>query len=126
MEATGARLFRGEGSLADLRTVTVGREQLIARRAVVIANGSTAAIPPIPGLDSVEFWTNRQAAIPSELPATLAIPKSRRSDCRRLLRAAEASTSSSRAPIRLRLREATFTTSAAASSSWSPTASAAC
>lgn len=73
MEATGARLFRAEGRLTDLRTVTVGREQLIARRAVVIANGSTAAIPPIPGLDTVDFWTNRQAAIPRELPASLAI-----------------------------------------------------
>jgi pyruvate/2-oxoglutarate dehydrogenase complex dihydrolipoamide dehydrogenase (E3) component len=73
MEATGARVFRGEGKLTDLRTVDVGREQLIARVAVVIANGSTAAIPPIPGLDTVEFWTNRQAAIPSELPASLAI-----------------------------------------------------
>jgi pyruvate/2-oxoglutarate dehydrogenase complex dihydrolipoamide dehydrogenase (E3) component len=82
VEATGARLFRGEGTLTDLRTVEVrlkpdatsGRsEQLIARRAVVIANGSTAAIPSIPGLDTVEFWTNRQAAIPKELPASLAI-----------------------------------------------------
>ena len=73
MEATGARLFRGEGKLTDLRTVAVGSEQLVARRAVVIANGSTAAIPPIPGLDTVEFWTNRQAAIPEELPASLAI-----------------------------------------------------
>ncbi len=73
MEATGARLFRGEGALTDLRTITVGREQLIARRAVVIANGSTASVPPIPGLDAVDFWTNRQAAIPRELPAALAI-----------------------------------------------------
>jgi pyruvate/2-oxoglutarate dehydrogenase complex dihydrolipoamide dehydrogenase (E3) component len=73
MEATGARLFRGEGTLTDLRTVTVGGEQLVARRAVVIANGSTAAIPRIPGLDTVDFWTNRQAAIPNELPASLAI-----------------------------------------------------
>jgi pyruvate/2-oxoglutarate dehydrogenase complex dihydrolipoamide dehydrogenase (E3) component len=73
MEATGARLVRGEGRLTDLRTVAVGSEQLIARRAVVIANGSTASIPRIPGLDTVEFWTNRQAAIPRELPASLAI-----------------------------------------------------
>ena len=73
MEATGARLFRGEGKLMDLSTVAVGNEQLIARRAVVIANGSTAAIPAIPGLDTVEFWTNRQAAIPRELPVSLAI-----------------------------------------------------
>ena len=73
LEATGARLFRGEGRLTDLRTVAVGSDVLVARRAVVIANGSTAAIPPIPGLDSVEYWTNRQAAIPKELPASLAI-----------------------------------------------------
>src|SRR4051794_4574591 len=73
MEATGATLFRGEGTLIDLRTVAVGSEQLVARRAVVIANGGTAAIPPIPGLDTVDFWTNRQAAIPRELPASLAI-----------------------------------------------------
>jgi pyruvate/2-oxoglutarate dehydrogenase complex dihydrolipoamide dehydrogenase (E3) component len=73
MEATGATLFRGEGKLTDVRTVAVGNEQLTARRAVVIANGSTAAIPPIPGLDGVDFWTNRQAAIPRELPVSLAI-----------------------------------------------------
>jgi pyruvate/2-oxoglutarate dehydrogenase complex dihydrolipoamide dehydrogenase (E3) component len=73
LEATGARLVRGEGKLTDLRTVEVGSERLVARRAVVIANGSTAAIPPIPGLDRVDFWTNRQAAIPRELPVSLAI-----------------------------------------------------
>jgi pyruvate/2-oxoglutarate dehydrogenase complex dihydrolipoamide dehydrogenase (E3) component len=73
LEATGATLVRGEGTLTDLRTVTIGSEQLVARRAVVIANGSTAVIPPIPGLDTVEYWTNRQAAIPKELPASLAI-----------------------------------------------------
>jgi len=73
MEATGAKLFRGEGKLTDLCTVAIGNEQLVARRAVVIANGSTAAIPPIPGLDTVDFWTNRQAAIPRELPVSLAI-----------------------------------------------------
>jgi len=73
MEATGATLFRGEGKLTDLSTVEVGGEQLVARRAIVIANGSTAAIPPISGLDKVEFWTNRQAAIPRELPVSLAI-----------------------------------------------------
>jgi pyruvate/2-oxoglutarate dehydrogenase complex dihydrolipoamide dehydrogenase (E3) component len=73
LEATGARLVRGEGRLTDPRTVTVGGDQLIARRAVVIANGGTAAIPPIAGLDTIDFWTNREATIPGELPATLAI-----------------------------------------------------
>jgi pyruvate/2-oxoglutarate dehydrogenase complex dihydrolipoamide dehydrogenase (E3) component len=73
LEATGAKLFRGEGTLVDLRTVHVGSEQLVARKAVVIANGGTAAIPPIPGLDKVRYWTNRQAAVPRELPATMAV-----------------------------------------------------
>ena len=73
LEATGARLFRGEGKLVDLRTVEVGAEHLIARKALVIANGGTAAIPPIPGLETVEFWTNRQAAVPRELPGSLTV-----------------------------------------------------
>ena len=68
LEATGAKLFRGAGKLVDLRTVEVGGEQLVARRAVVIANGGTAAIPRIEGLDKIEYWTNRQAAVPRELP----------------------------------------------------------
>ena len=59
MEATGARLFRGEGKLTDPRTIRVGSEELVARRAVVIANGSTAVIPPIPGLDTVDYWTKK-------------------------------------------------------------------
>ena len=49
LEATGARLVRGEGKLIDPRTVEVGGERLVARLAVVVANGGTAAIPPIPG-----------------------------------------------------------------------------
>src|SRR3954468_4870973 len=68
MQATGARLFRGDGRLVDVRTVAVGGERLVARRAVVIANGGTAVIPELPGLDTVEFWTNRQATVPAELP----------------------------------------------------------
>ena len=73
MEATGARLFRGEGRMVDMRTVEVGGEQLVARKAVVIANGGSPAVPPIEGLDKVEFWTNRQAAVPRELPERLVV-----------------------------------------------------
>ncbi len=73
LEATGARLVRGEGKLIDPKTVEVGGERLIARRAVVVANGGTALIPPIPGLDTVDFWTNRQAVLPRELPGSLAV-----------------------------------------------------
>jgi pyruvate/2-oxoglutarate dehydrogenase complex dihydrolipoamide dehydrogenase (E3) component len=71
--ATGAKLVRGAGSLIDLRTVEVGGEQLVARKAVVIANGGTASIPHIEGLDKVDYWTNRQAAVPRELPERLLV-----------------------------------------------------
>ncbi|HEX9098443.1 MAG TPA: NAD(P)/FAD-dependent oxidoreductase [Candidatus Dormibacteraeota bacterium] len=73
LEATGAKLVRGEGKLIDPKTVEVGGERLLARRAVVVANGGTALIPPIPGLDKLDFWTNRQAVLPRELPSSLAV-----------------------------------------------------
>jgi len=73
LQATGATLVRGSGKLTDHKTVEVAGERYVARKAVVIANGSTASIPPIPGLDSVEYWTNRQATLPRELPISLAV-----------------------------------------------------
>jgi pyruvate/2-oxoglutarate dehydrogenase complex dihydrolipoamide dehydrogenase (E3) component len=73
LEKTGAKLFRGDGKLVDLRTVEVGGEQLVATKAVVVANGGTASIPPVEGLDKVKYWTNRQAAVPRELPHRLLV-----------------------------------------------------
>jgi pyruvate/2-oxoglutarate dehydrogenase complex dihydrolipoamide dehydrogenase (E3) component len=73
LQAAGAQLYRGAGRLLDLRTVEVGGQQLVARKAVVIANGGTATIPPIEGLDKVQYWTNRQAAVPRELPPRLVV-----------------------------------------------------
>jgi len=73
LQSTGATLVRGQGKLVDRRTVEVGGERYVARKAVVVANGSTASIPPIPGLDTVEYWTNRQATLPRELPISLAV-----------------------------------------------------
>src|SRR5229473_3122471 len=73
MEATGANLVRAQGKLLDPRTVEVEGGQYVATKALVIANGGTAAIPPIPGLDQVEYWTNRQAAVPREHPETLIV-----------------------------------------------------
>ena len=73
LQSAGATLVRGSGKLVDQKTVEVAGERYVARKAVVIANGSTASIPPIPGLDSVEYWTNRQATLPRELPISLAV-----------------------------------------------------
>jgi pyruvate/2-oxoglutarate dehydrogenase complex dihydrolipoamide dehydrogenase (E3) component len=73
LQSTGATLVRGSGKLVDRTTVEVGGERYVARRALVVANGSTASIPPIPGLDSIDYWTNRQATLPRELPISLAV-----------------------------------------------------
>ena len=55
MEANGAKLVRGQGKVVDQRTVEVADETFVARQALVVANGSTAAIPPISGLDTVDY-----------------------------------------------------------------------
>ena len=73
LEANGARLVRGEARLTGPRTVEVGGEVFEARRAVVIATGTEPAIPPIPGLEGVDHWTNREAVMATELPASLAV-----------------------------------------------------
>jgi pyruvate/2-oxoglutarate dehydrogenase complex dihydrolipoamide dehydrogenase (E3) component len=36
-------------------TVAVGDREVRARRGIVIATGTSAAIPPIPGLDTVPY-----------------------------------------------------------------------
>ena len=48
--SAGSSSFAGAAALDGERTVVVGDERLIARKAVVIATGTTAAIPPIDGL----------------------------------------------------------------------------
>ena len=50
LEQRGVTLVRGDARLAGERRVDVDGRELEARRAVVIATGSEAAIPPIPGL----------------------------------------------------------------------------
>src|SRR5256885_2824276 len=57
----------------DWRTVGGEGARPTARRAVGTASGATAGIPPIEGLDKVKYWTNRQAAVPRELPDRLVV-----------------------------------------------------
>ena len=51
----------------------VGDEVLIARRAVVVATGSGAAMPPIEGLDSVPAWNNREATTAKRVPESMVV-----------------------------------------------------
>lgn len=73
LEKRGITLVRGRGRLDGERRVVVGDEQLVARRAVVVATGSSALIPDIPGLREARPWTNIEATTASEAPARFAI-----------------------------------------------------
>ena len=69
----GVTLVRGHGRLDGERRVTGGDEALIARKAVVVATGSSAAIPPVPGLAEARPWTNIEATTAKQVPGRLAI-----------------------------------------------------
>jgi pyruvate/2-oxoglutarate dehydrogenase complex dihydrolipoamide dehydrogenase (E3) component len=73
LEDRGVTLVRGRGRLDGERRVRVGDETLVARRAVVVATGSRAALPPIPGLGDAQPWTNIEATTASSVPNRLAI-----------------------------------------------------
>ena len=73
LEERGVTLVRGRGRLDGERRVTVGAEMLAARRAVVVATGSAAAIPDVPGLADASPWTNIEATTAKHVPERLAI-----------------------------------------------------
>jgi pyruvate/2-oxoglutarate dehydrogenase complex dihydrolipoamide dehydrogenase (E3) component len=73
LEAHGVALVRGHGRMGGERTVQVGDETLVARRAVVVATGTEAAVPPIPGLREARPWTNRKAVTSEEVPPSLVV-----------------------------------------------------
>jgi pyruvate/2-oxoglutarate dehydrogenase complex dihydrolipoamide dehydrogenase (E3) component len=69
----GITLVRGQAQLDGERRVRVGEELLQARRAVVIAVGTGASIPPVPGLRELAPWTNREGTTAKQVPARLVI-----------------------------------------------------
>jgi len=73
LEDQGVTLIRGHGRLAGERCVTVDDERYEARSAVVVAVGSAAAVPPIPGLADARLWTNREVTTAREIPAGLIV-----------------------------------------------------
>ncbi len=73
LESRGVELIRGRATFAGERELTVGADRLSARRAVIVATGTTAAVPPIEGLGEASPWTNREATTASEVPERLLI-----------------------------------------------------
>ena len=72
-ERKGGHFVRGAGRLAGTGTVSVNGTTYEASRGVVIATGTAPAVPPIPGLDRVTFWTNREAVKVEQLPESMII-----------------------------------------------------
>jgi len=71
LEDRGIELVRGHGRLDGERRVRVGDDVLVARRAVVVATGSSATIPDVPGLADARPWTNVEATTAKEVPERL-------------------------------------------------------
>jgi pyruvate/2-oxoglutarate dehydrogenase complex dihydrolipoamide dehydrogenase (E3) component len=73
VEERGITLVRGQGTVAGEREVRVGEELLRARKAVILAPGSGAAIPPIPGLREAHPWTSREVTTAEAIPGSLLV-----------------------------------------------------
>jgi len=78
MESIDAELIRGEGRLSGEREVTVtaadgSSRRLTANRAVVIATGSRASLPPVEGLADIRTWDNRDVTTAKDIPERLLI-----------------------------------------------------
>jgi dihydrolipoamide dehydrogenase len=78
LTSRGVTIVRGSAGLAGDRTVDVDSgdgdtRRLTVRRAVVLATGTTAAIPPVPGLAEARPWTNREITAAKEVPTRLLV-----------------------------------------------------
>jgi pyruvate/2-oxoglutarate dehydrogenase complex dihydrolipoamide dehydrogenase (E3) component len=76
LEEAGAVCYRGTARILGRGRVEIrhdDRAHEIAGREVIVAVGSTSKIPPLPGLDTIRVWTNRQATLARELPRSLVV-----------------------------------------------------
>jgi dihydrolipoamide dehydrogenase len=78
LESKGITLIRGTGRVSGERAVEVQTAdgpivRLRAERAVVLATGSTAVVPPISGLADARPWDNRSATSAKEVPPRLLV-----------------------------------------------------
>jgi pyruvate/2-oxoglutarate dehydrogenase complex dihydrolipoamide dehydrogenase (E3) component len=73
LEERDIDLFRGSARFDGERRVVVGDETLVAEKAVVVATGSKAAMPPIEGLDQINAWNNRTATAAKHVPESMIV-----------------------------------------------------
>lgn len=68
----GVDVIEGEARFTGERALTVNARTLSAKR-IVLATGSSPAVPPIPGLETVPYLTNESIFSLTERPATLLV-----------------------------------------------------
>jgi pyruvate/2-oxoglutarate dehydrogenase complex dihydrolipoamide dehydrogenase (E3) component len=73
LEEHSIELVRGHGTVAGKREIRVGDQLLRARKAVILAPGTGAAIPPIRGLREARPWTNREVTTAKAIPGSLLV-----------------------------------------------------
>ncbi|CAM5528732.1 MULTISPECIES: dihydrolipoyl dehydrogenase family protein [Streptomyces] len=78
IKSAGIDLLRGHGRLEGVREVSVRTPdgdtvRLRARHAVAVCTGSRAALPDLPGIDTLRPWTSREATSAQRPPERLAI-----------------------------------------------------
>ncbi len=71
-QAKGLDLYEGEGYFVADRALEVGGQQVKGEK-VVIACGSRPFVPPIKGVDSVDYWTNQEVLSQKARPDSLVI-----------------------------------------------------
>jgi pyruvate/2-oxoglutarate dehydrogenase complex dihydrolipoamide dehydrogenase (E3) component len=72
----GAMVYRGTGTIAGHGRVEVRHDaatHALDATNVVVAVGSVAKRPPIDGLEEIPVWTNREATLTRQLPASLVV-----------------------------------------------------
>jgi pyruvate/2-oxoglutarate dehydrogenase complex dihydrolipoamide dehydrogenase (E3) component len=72
LEGQRCAFVRGQARVARPGVVAVDGEELPYDR-LVVATGSRPAIPPVEGLDGVDYWTNIEATSTHEVPESLAV-----------------------------------------------------
>jgi len=72
LESQDAALIRGDGVVREPGVVEVDGQDVRYDR-LVVATGSSPAIPPIEGLTDVEYWTNFDATTTLEVPERLLV-----------------------------------------------------
>jgi pyruvate/2-oxoglutarate dehydrogenase complex dihydrolipoamide dehydrogenase (E3) component len=73
LEDNDVTLIRGEARITGERRVEVGDEVLEARKAVIVATGTRASLPPIDGLAESEPWTNREITTAKRVPESIVL-----------------------------------------------------